>query len=450
MSLIEDTFWLSESQARASVEQGGGSTPLYVYSESALELSARSMLNFPAAFGLTVRFAIKACPSAAVLRLFLSLGLSFDASSGFEVQRAIAAGIPAAKISLSTQELPVDDKELVRFVTLGVQINACSLKQIERLGHVIKQTKLAKESLYNIGLRFNPGVGSGSTAYKTNVGGPHSSFGIWHESAQEALILASSLGLCIVRIHTHIGSGSDPSVWQRCAELTLAIARRFPNVHTLNLGGGYKVSRVKGEKHTNPSLIGEPVQAAFEAFALEPEIAYNESNGKGGGGRKLTLEIEPGTYLVANAGCIISTVIDIVSTPVHSFIKLDTGMTEILRPSLYGAQHPLHLLLPKESDKKQERLPLQNYVVVGHCCESGDLLTCAPGDSETLVEREMPRVETGDLIAIGGAGAYCSSMSTKNYNSFPEAAEVMLRKDGSTRLIRRRQTLEQIIQNEIQ
>jgi diaminopimelate decarboxylase len=431
------SFWLSESQALACIVEGGGSTPLYVYSESALESSARSMLEFPAAFGLTVRYAMKACPTAEVLRLFLSLGLSFDASSGFEVYRAVAAGVPAKKISLSTQELPINDAELTRRINSGVQINACSLRQIERLGRLSTNGSIISRE---IGLRFNPGVGSGSTAFKTNVGGPHSSFGIWHESASEAASLAKSFGLRIVRLHTHIGSGSDPAIWERAAELTLAIVRQFPEVHTVNLGGGYKVSRVMGEKPSVPSTIGAPVRAAFEAFANEPV--------SGGGGRKLMLEVEPGTYLVANAGCILTTVTDIVKTPLHSFIKLDTGMTEILRPTLYGSQHPLHLL-SKGQQSEKDRLPFQRYVVVGHCCESGDLITCAPGEPEKLLEREMPRIEPGDLFAIGGAGAYCSSMSSKNYNSFPEAAEVLLMNDGSTKLIRRRQSLEQIFQNEV-
>jgi diaminopimelate decarboxylase len=194
------------------------------------------------------------------------------------------------------------------------------------------------------------------------------------------------------------------------------------------------------EKPSVPSTIGAPVRAAFEAFANEPV--------SGGGGRKLMLEVEPGTYLVANAGCILTTVTDIVKTPLHSFIKLDTGMTEILRPTLYGSQHPLHLLSNGQQSEK-DRLPFQRYVVVGHCCESGDLITCAPGEPAKLLEREMPQIEPGDLFAIGGAGAYCSSMSSKNYNSFPEAAEVLLMNDGSTKLIRRRQSLEQIFQNEV-
>jgi diaminopimelate decarboxylase len=118
-------------------------------------------------------------------------------------------------------------------------------------------------------------------------------------------------------------------------------------------------------------------------------------------------------------------------------------MTEILRPSLYGAQHPI-VLLPRVDTGAC--LP---YVAVGHCCESGDLISPAPDHPDVLHPRELPEVEPGDLCVIEGAGAYCSVMSAKNYNSFPEAPEVLVRESGELVLIRRRQTLEQVLQNEV-
>ena len=407
--------------ANALAEQFG--TPIYVYGETALREAAAACLAFPNAFGLTVRFAIKSCPNAAILRLFLSLGLHFDASSGYEVLRAIRAGVPAEKISLSTQELPQDFEKLIR---LGIKFNACSLSQLGRYGAAFPQTR--------VGVRFNPGLGSGGNG-KTNVGGPDSSFGIWHEFADDVEAILKKYSLVLERIHTHIGSGSDPAVWQKAALQSLKMVRRFESVETLDFGGGYKVARVPGEKTTDLQECGAPVRDAIAQLAAET-------------GRKLHFEIEPGTRLVANAGAILARVQDVVSTGTagRNFIKLDSGMTDLLRPSLYGAQHPIFLVkksgrsVPAETEK---------YVVVGHCCESGDLVSCAPGEPETLAERELPRAEIGDLCLIGGAGAYCSAMSAKNYNSFPESAEVLLESGGNARLIRRRQTLEQIVENEI-
>lgn len=211
--------------------------------------------------------------------------------------------------------------------------------------------------------------------------------------------------------------------------VSLELVARFPTVTTLNLGGGYKVARVAGEKGTDPAVIGAPVREAFAGFAREH-------------GQRLHLEVEPGTFLVANAGAVLAAVGDVVRTDTRTFVKLDTGMTEILRPSLYGAQHPVALYPAVANGRPVET------VVVGHCCESGDLITCAPGEAETLSPRALPAVTRGDLAVIGGAGAYCAAMSAKNYNSFPEAPEVLLATDGAIHLIRRRQTLDQMLANE--
>jgi diaminopimelate decarboxylase len=117
-----------------------------------------------------------------------------------------------------------------------------------------------------------------------------------------------------------------------------------------------------------------------------------------------------------------------------------------LRPSLYAAQHPLVAVSADGSSPASKA----SYVVVGHCCESGDLLTPGPDDAESIAEREMGAVERGDMLVVEGAGAYCAGMSSKNYNSFPEAPEVMRGRDGTMHLIRKRQSLEQILENELE
>jgi diaminopimelate decarboxylase len=281
-------------------------------------------------------------------------------------------------------------------------------------------------------VRINPGKGSGHSN-RTNVGGPASSFGIWHQQLEEILAVAREYGVTIAGMHTHIGSGGDPEVWKHCARLSLEIAARLSDVTTLSLGGGFKVARVEGEKTANLEEIGRALLPDFRAFAQKH-------------GRELKIEVEPGTYLVANAGALVATIIDVVSTGAegYDFIKLDTGMTEVLRPSLYGSQHPMRVVAPAGATR-----PPHSYVVVGHCCESGDILTPAPGDSEALSPRPLVRAEIGDLLVIGGAGAYCSSMPAKNYNSFPESPEVLIENDGALRLIRRRQRPEAITENEV-
>lgn len=393
-------------------------TPTYVYDEKSLRGQAENALKFPNKYGLTVRFAMKACPNAAILQLFHSMGLHFDASSGYECSRAMMAGIPASHMSLSSQEFPADFKDLYE---KGIEVNLCSLEQIEKFGKLFPGGKC--------GIRFNPGRGSGGTG-KTNVGGPSSSFGIWHELKDEVKTLVTKYNLNVVRIHTHIGSGSDPVVWQDVTNDSINLVRDFPDVTVLNLGGGYKVGRMSYEESTDLQVVGEPVANLFTKFSEET-------------GRELKLEIEPGTYLVANSGTLLTTVQDKVTTGSegHTFLKLDSGMTEVLRPSLYGAQHPIVALTDTTNTAE--------YIVVGHCCESGDMFSCLPGEPETLDRKMLKAVEIGDLISIEGSGAYCSGMATKNYNSFPEAPEVMIDTKGKPHVIRKRQVLEQIVANEV-
>jgi len=409
---------------------------LYAYSLDKLNQHADSCLAFPNAYGLTVRYAMKACPNKAILQFFNGKGVHIDASSGYEVRRAIAAGIPPENISLSTQELPSDFAELV---DMGIKLNACSISQLERFGQHYANTNK------KVGIRINPGVGSGgfsssTTSFsKTNVGGPTSSFGIWYSFVEDGTVpsIVEKYGLVVERIHTHIGSGSDPSIWQQVASKSLEFCALFPSVAALNLGGGYKVGRNPNEKSTDLQEIGKPVQAAFEKFKEEH-------------GRELTLEIEPGTYLVAMAGALVSTVQDKVETGTeegHVFLKLDAGMTDVLRPSLYGAIHPI-TIFPGSGKSSDIGSEMESTVVVGHCCESGDLMTPQEGSPESLSEREARKAEIGDYLIVDGSGAYCSAMSTKNYNSFPEAPEVLVGMDGKVHLIRERQSLEQVYQNE--
>ena len=119
-------------------------------------------------------------------------------------------------------------------------------------------------------------------------------------------------------------------------------------------------------------------------------------------------------------------------------------MTDNTRPSMYGAQHPIWVVPQNENSHS-----IRDYILVGHCCESGDILTPGVGDPEALLPRALTEAELGDFVVIGGSGAYCSSMAAKNYNSFPESPEVLLRTDGSLALMRRRQPLEQIWANEV-
>jgi diaminopimelate decarboxylase len=412
-------MFLTGAQVQAIQREHG--TPVFVYDEATLLRNAAEVLAFPHAFGLTARYAMKACPTAAVVQVLTGAGLHIDASSGYEVERALLAGVPAGRIQLTAQEPP---RNLGALLDQGVLFNACSLQQLRRYGELRPGADVC--------VRINPGLGSGHSN-RTNVGGPSSSFGIWHEHLDEVLAAAAEHRLRITGMHTHIGSGSDPEVWNRCAQLALAIVERLPDVETLSLGGGFKVGRMPGEQGADLQAVGALVKRDFEAFAHEH-------------GRRLRLEVEPGTYLVANAGALVATVIDVVDTGPdgHAFLKLDAGMTEVTRPSLYGAQHPI-AVVPVMPGERVEK----DYLVAGHCCESGDILTPEPGTPEGLAPRHLLEARIGDPVVIGGVGAYCAAMCTKNYNSFPEAPELLVREDGTVQVIRQRQQLAQVIENEL-
>lgn len=391
--MVFRTNFLSNEQASELAELHG--TPLFVYSRSVLQAQAQALLAVPAPFGLTARYAMKANPNPDVLRTLQEQGINIDASSGYEAEKALELGFKPGQILLTSQQLAHNFKELLE---QGIQFNATSLHQLESYGQLFPGS--------DVSLRINPGIGSGHSA-KTNVGGVTSSFGIWHEYIPQIHELCHQYNLTITRMHTHIGSGTDPAVWQEATKVSLELIKQFPDATIINLGGGFKVGRLDTEHSTDMTIVGQAIANELSRFKVET-------------GRELHLELEPGTFMVANAGILIARVADIVDTGSEGFkfLKLDTGMNDILRPSLYGAQHPLAVV----NDAAEQ----QDYVVVGHNCESGDLITPAPGEPEQLGPRRLNTASIGDLVLIGGTGAYCASMAAHGYNSYPSATEIVI------------------------
>ncbi len=385
--------FLTKEQAVVLVGEHG--SPLFVYSREKLVEQTRQLLAVPAPFGLTVRYAMKANSHPDILEVFRTQGIKVDASSGYEAALAKERGFRTEDILVTSQQLAHNLEDLI---PSGVDFNATSLYQLDAYGKAFPGT--------SVSVRINPGIGSGHSA-KTNVGGITSSFGIWHEYIPQVHELARTHNLNIVRMHTHIGAGTDPAVWQQAALTSLELIKQFPTANILNLGGGFKVARMDDEQGADMAIIGKAIADELQKFKQET-------------GRELHLELEPGTFLVANAGVLIAQVADIVDTGAegYRFLKLNTGMNDILRPGMYGSQHPIAVL--------NNSTEVNDYVVVGHNCESGDLLTPAPGDPETLQTRALNKAFIGELVVIGGTGAYCAGMAAHGYNSFPDAKEVLI------------------------
>lgn len=387
-------MWLSNEQATALVAQHG--SPVFAYSKTQLMSRAEQLLKLDMPFGLVVRYAVKANPHPEITKLFLGKGLHFDASSSYEASLLIEQGVPGNLISLSSQQSAHNLPELLN---ASVRYVATSIHQLELF---ISATNRSN----SVGLRVNPAIDHAGQNNRLSTGGVAASFGLWHEYVGRALELANAHQIVIDRLHTHIGSGADPSIWAKAMDTSLAIARRMPSVKTLDFGGGYKVSRAADEHETDMSQVGAVFAEKLHAFAKET-------------GRELSLEIEPGTWLVAHAGVLLAQVDDIVDTGAggYTFLRVNTGMNDFIRPAMYGAQHDMRVITQCTEETQ--------YVVAGHSCETSDILTPMPGDSEHIASRKMRKASIGDIIAIADTGAYCAGMSTKQYNAFPSAAEVM-------------------------
>lgn len=413
MEQLEKLRFLNSKQATQIAKNFG--TPVYVYSQKLLVEQAKRALLFPAPYGLTIRYAMKANSNRAILETFNQQGLHIDASSAFEVERALLAGFNPEKIMLTTQQSPTNLKQLV---DKGIIFNAGSLRQLEEYGKLFPNT--------SISIRVNTGLGEGMNN-RLKTGGPSASFGIWHEHIVAAKKLANKYSLRIIRVHNHVGTGGDPRLWKQVAIVGLKPISQLPDVEAFNMGGGFSVAYRDDDIGADMQQIGKAVSKEISQFAKDT-------------GRKLKLEIEPGRYLVAAAGTLLSRIHDITSTGEvgYEFIKLDTGMTEIIRPAMYGSYHPIVVVGSRTKSRSK-------YVVVGHCCETSDTLTTAYRDPEAIQPRLLQTAKIGDLVAIEMTGAYCSTMSALNYHSFPQSPEVMLMTNGKIILTRRRQTLQEIL-----
>ena len=396
----------------------------------------KTLLDIPNAYGLKVRYAMKANSNKTLLQIINRQGLYIDASSLNEAKRAEIAGIPLEHIMLTTQEIPEKQqrKELEHMMLNGMKYNVCSLRQLKRIGG------FAKKHGIGLSIRVHPGLGTGESNTR-NTGDDYACFGVHLTDIEEAIRFAAKTGIRFTEVHTHIGSGGDPEIWKKNVDIELDIlSRYFPDARAVSFGGGLKEARMPDEKPADIFALGAYVKEQVEAF-------YRKTN------RKLTVEIEPGTFIAANLGYAVTKVVDKKRTGNNgfSFAIADGGMDINCRPLMYGSRHPFYVvkkdgaLLFSEFDEAQSRS--KGMIIVGTCCESGDS-QCLNNDGHN-VPRKMAEPEIGDLVIIGGAGAYCASMTPFNYNSHQQIAEVLLTKDGKLELIRKRQTLKQMIANEI-
>ena len=387
-------------------------TPLWAYDAATIRERIAALRAFD-----TIRFAQKACSNTHILRLMREQGVKVDAVSRGEVLRALAAGFEPAEEIVFTADL-LDHETLATVIEHRVPVNAGSIDMLHQLG--------AASPAHSVWLRINPGFGHGHSN-KTNTGGEHSKHGIWHSELLVALNVIRRHGLKLVGLHMHIGSGVDYShLSEVCGAMVGLVKTAVDAGHDLraiSAGGGLSV----------PYRDGEPVIDTAHYFGLW-DAARKQAEALIG--HALELEIEPGRYLVAESGVLLCEVRATKDAGANHFVLVDAGFNELMRPAMYGSYHAMSVIAHDAGAR-----PLTQVVVAGPLCESGDVFT--QEDGGVVTPRELAAAQVGDLLVIHDTGAYGASMSS-NYNSRPLAAEVLV--DGDqTRLIRRRQTVEELL-----
>ncbi|MFM7109185.1 MAG: diaminopimelate decarboxylase [Planctomycetaceae bacterium] len=402
-------------------------TPLYVYDAETIRRRCRDLAAWD-----TVRFAQKACSNLAVLALVRREGVLVDAVSTGEIHRALAAGYAAHTPSgaAGPHDLPpahpivytadIFDRDALEAVARhGIHVNCGSSDMLEQLAERMPGASVT--------LRVNPGFGHGHSQ-KTNTGGEGSKHGIWHEEIPEVLRRAEWAGLQVSGLHMHIGSGTDLAHLAEVAGALERVAREIGrSLTTISAGGGLPVPYRPGEVHAD---LGGYFQL-WDATRKKLEDAF---------GHRIRLEIEPGRYLTAESGFVVTEVRAVKKQGDRKYSLVDAGFNKLARPVLYGSYHPMSLC-PADGLARPEP---DEVAVGGPLCESGDIFTQTDGGF--VATRSLPAAQVGDLLVIEIAGAYGFVMAS-NYNSKPLPAEVLV-DGGSARLVRARQTPEDLVRGE--
>ncbi|MFZ2989072.1 diaminopimelate decarboxylase [Ideonella sp.] len=403
----------SESTLRALARTHG--TPLWVYDAATIRQRISDLKAFD-----TIRFAQKANSNTHLLRLMREHGVVVDAVSSGEIARALAAGYSAAPDATGASGIVFtadlfDAATLTTVIEHRIPVNAGSIDMLSQLGE--------RSPGHPVWLRINPGFGHGHSN-KTNTGGEHSKHGIWHTDLAAALAVVTRHRLKLVGLHMHIGSGVDYGhLAQVCDAMVALVKRAGVSIEAISAGGGLSIPYQSDEARIDTAHYF----SLWDAARREIEAHL---------GHPVKLEIEPGRYLVAESGVLLTEVRAAKSMGRNRFVMVDAGFSDLMRPAMYGSHHGMSLIGADDTPRA-----LQQTVVAGPLCESGDVFT--QGEGGVVLSRELPEARVGDLLVLHDTGAYGASMSS-NYNSRPLIAEVLV--DGAeTRLIRRRQTMTELL-----
>lgn len=397
---------LSNEQLIAAAQEFG--TPLYVYNADNITAQYQRLTSAFAQTDTKFFYACKALTNINILKHIKSIGCNVDCSSINEVKLALLAGFEPGNVLYTSNGIHFSEIEEAQ--SLGVNINIDSLSNLEKFGQKFGHS-------YPVGIRLRPNIMAGGNI-KISTGHDKSKFGIPVNQLDKVLAIVNQYNLLIQNLHIHTGSDiKDVDVFVKGIEVLFDIIPQFKELSSIDLGGGFKVPYKTGDAETDMPLLAQKVQ---EAFANHPN-----PNGK-----HLQVWFEPGKFMVSACGYFITEVNVIKETGNTVFAGINSGFNHLIRPMFYDAYHQIENISNPTGEEKE-------YTVTGNICETDTFAT----------DRKLNEIREGDLLVFKNAGAYGFEMSS-NFNSRYKPAEVLI-KDGKAMLIRKRDTFDDILSNQV-
>ena len=385
-------------------------TPLYIYNEKILRENCRSLRALSSLPGFAVNYSVKANANPCLLKILHEEGLVVDAMSPGELHLDLLAGFTPDEILYISNNNSAT--EMANALAHGLLVSVDSLSQLEQLGRLNPGGRVM--------VRFNPGIGAGHSE-KVITAGKATKFGIIPEKLDAVLALLKKYHLTLAGINQHIGSlFMQPDGYLAAVSVLLDLANRLPDairqeLTVIDFGGGFGIPYHKhaGEAPLDMSALGHALHEKLSQWASAHDYQ----------GRFL---VEPGRYVMAEACVLLGQVTAVKDNGEKHFTGTDLGFNVLMRPVLYDSYHEIELYPADDRPR-----PTLRQTVTGNICESGDILA---------KERDLPSMYEGDLIAVLDAGAYGFSMAS-TYNQRLRPCEILIKEDGSSQIIRRRETL---------
>ena len=393
------------------LEQYG--SPLYVYNEKILRQRSAEMKSITDYPDFQANYSVKANSNLSLLRIVRSEGLQADAMSPGEIDVLERSGYQPEEIFFVPNN--VSDEELSYALSRKITTSLDSLDQLARVGVLAPGSDVA--------IRINPGVGAGHHE-KVVTAGKKTKFGINPDQLGAVRAIALQYHLRIIGVNQHIGSlFMEPEPYLEAAKRFFDLALSFPDLQFVDLGGGFGIPyhKLSGEERLDLDALNKGLTVLIETFIAQ----Y---------GRPVQIKTEPGRYVAAECGVLLGTVHACKKNNGDAYVGTDLGFNVLARPLLYESWHDI---IAYREGKPLAAKDLKRQTIVGNICESGDILA---------KKRLLPPLKRGDILAVLDAGAYGFVMSS-NYNSRLRPAEVLVQNDGTVRLIRRRETFDDLLRN---